>query len=169
MTFLENIDATPVFMILSWWYMRRNFLSNLTQNVETATNKHMMFLLLLSNILQMYYYFMVLSILTVLLLYLFKFLLLEQIAQMLDGRYPFSIEEVLRNKVLKLFSEKSHMIFNLIVFLIIIVFTYVLVMFVFDDETDESTKENQMKLSIDMILYIYVLAYIIWVSSLIFT
>lgn len=165
MLLLENLDATPFLMVLAWWYMRKNFVSKAEQNGISASNKHMMYLVLLSNMLQMYYYFIVMTIIVVLCMYLFKLLLLEQVAELSNGKYPFSVEAAIRNKFLKMFSNKAHMVFAMIAFAVINVFLYVMVMFVLSDESDTQTKVNQMTLVLDMILAVFIICYSVFIST----
>lgn len=165
MSLLDDLDAAPLIFLLAWWLMRKSFLKNFDNNVSQASNKHGLYLVLQAYLLQLYYYFMLTSLLIVLALFLFKILFLEQLAQMSNGNYPFSVEAILRNRVLKLFSKKDHVVFNLVVFGLLAIYMYSTVICVLHEETNVDIKRNQMLMILDNIIVIYGFCYVIWILN----
>lgn len=165
---LLHLDATPLVMTLCWWYVRRSFSLAADSYAASATNRYTLYLVLLSNVLQMYYYFVVVVVLTILVALLFKMLLLEQVAQLADGKYPFSVESILRDRVFRAFSDPRHVAFHATMFVVIQAYIYVMAFLVLPDEPSPVVKENQIKTVLDTTLYVYLAGYVVWMGWMVF-
>jgi hypothetical protein len=158
------IDGTLLIFIASWSLMKLKFSKNIENQLKQVHNKHSLFLILLLYILHMYFYCILISIFAILLLLLFKLLILEQFAKLADGKYFFSVESLSR-KLVYFFTSKPHIIFNVSMFFIIILYTYLTTMFMLGDETDIKIKKTQLVFMLDMIITIYITSYLIWLCS----
>jgi hypothetical protein len=158
------IDGTLLIFIASWSLMKLKFSKNIENQLKQVHNKHSLFLILLLYILHMYFYCILISIFAILLLLLFKLLILEQFAKLADGKYFFSVESLSR-KLVYFFTSKPHIIFNVSMFFIIILYTYLTTMFMLGDETDIKIKKTQLIFMLDMIITIYITSYLIWLCS----
>jgi hypothetical protein len=158
------IDGTLLIFIVSWSLMKVKFSRNIENQLKQVHNKHTLFLVLLLYILQMYFYIILISLFAILLLQLFKLVILEQFAKLANGYYFFSVEKLSR-KLMYFFTSKPHLIFNITMLVIIILYTYLNTMFMLGDETDPKTKKIQLIFMLDMIITIYAIAYLVWLCS----
>jgi hypothetical protein len=162
MEILNYIDSIPLILFVSWWFTKRHFHK---QYQPTKThNKHTLYLTMLAGLLQIYFYAILSVIMIVLILYLFKIIILEPIALISDGHYPFNVEHIMRHYLFKVFSSKDLMMFHMIAFTVINIFIYTTIMFIFEDTQNEQTKKAQTTMLLNSVLYLYVFIYFVWLS-----
>jgi hypothetical protein len=160
-----KLDATPFVLLLCWWAMRYRLDKQWKDHAASLSNRHSTYLLFVSSILQVCFFFSVTVILFILAMVLFKLLLLEPIAHISNGYYPFSIEYILRTVLFKVFSSISHISFHLTLFFVVCVYAYIAIMLVFDATHDQNIKKNQFFMVIDTMPVIYAVFYALWLGT----
>ena len=157
------LDGTIIIFVLSWIIMKRKYNKNISSQLKQIDNKYTLFLVILLYILQLYFYCIMLSIFFIMFMQLVKVLLLEQFAKLANGKYLFSVESFSKS-VIYLYTSKPHMTFNLMMFLILVTYTFTAI-FTMNDDPNENIRKNQMSYILDMVLTIYITLYVMWIIS----
>jgi hypothetical protein len=158
------LDGTLVMFLVSWSFMKAKFNRNIDDQLQHVDNKFSLFLIVLLYILQMYLFCILLSVLIILLLQIFKMLILNQFASLANGTQIIPIEKLSRI-MFNFYTSKSHIIFNLLVFGIIIIYTYISTIFLMSEDKSPKVRKNQLVFLLDIVLAIYLVSYIVWIFS----
>lgn len=161
---VESIDISILLFITSWIYVKSKFQSKFDSVVDAINSKFMLFMLTVSYILQMYLGIILVSLLLILILLLIKFTILDQIASVANGIYPYSTED-LSKSLLSFFVSKAHLTFYLSLFVILIVIVYITINFLLGSLKNASDKKYALELLFDVILNVALVSYVVWISS----
>lgn len=152
------IDTSILILVIAWSITKTKFLKEVDL-LQASDNRHTLYLLTVSHVLNMYYYCVTISVILILLFYLLKILLLEQIANAAGGTYPFSVESWLK-RLLHFTTSKTHLVFHLVMFVVINIMYYVAIMFIINTKTDKKQRKTQLSFLFDLVLVIYIVSYI---------
>ncbi len=149
---LKMIDAMIFLYIISWIKVWYNLKNNSKLKIE---NKHDAFLLITMYNLQIIYYMIALLILIVVLIYIFKFVIIDMIM-------PISIDTLLM-RIFKFIISRQHILFITSVIGLTIAFDYVFIILYFDEKNKDS-KHHLIRL-LESSLFIFLFCYVIFIVS----
>jgi hypothetical protein len=155
------LDGSLIVFIISWFIMKSKLKKKIDKQVKTIEDNYMLFLLVLWYIIRIYFYFIIISLVLILLMLVFKMLILNQFAKMMNGKYLVSVEEISKS-IMYVFTSDYHIFFNCVVFVAIVVYAFITICFFYNDK-DKTDNIIKVTNTLDMILYIYAVFYIIWI------
>lgn len=157
------INISIVIFLYCWWSVRTRFdkskkIINIT---NTIPNKFMMLMLMYSYILQIFFFTLIYSLLICVLLLLIKYTLLEQIATIADGQYPYSTEKIIK-KILSFMVDYNELRFYLVSFSCLCLAMFLMIYFIIPKESQNQMLHRQIFYLFDFILLFIVSWFCVW-------